>query len=423
MADLEISSLAAHRTIDEALVVEALLSQGWPIETRTGGRAAAEIQARAALDRFVGLGLPFAAVDGRRFDLAEVSNFVEWAGLNAGDLTWEAHCVASARRLVWEAHGGGPGLAPPPSALGAQAYRFTLRRTFNLADCAVGERVRLRLPLPIEDERLTGLEVAFLPPDGADIQPDIAPARLDAQVSVPQTGKLMLGICATFTAHPHVPAAPASALDPTEADLYLRPSEGLIKVSERVRALADRLAIGAADALAMVRRFWAFMMDDLACGVIHHHALSQAEPLDTVLEQGWYDCQAGSALMVALCRAKGVPARVVSGYMLYEAAPSFHTWLEVWLDDRGWTPFDLLSWDLSAGGRDADWRDYFFGRLDHRAAVQRPPRLFNGAGSVRLPPAWHVLTTPTASGSKIAFLDAGTAALVYSDEVEVERLG
>jgi hypothetical protein len=423
MADPPISSPSAHRTIDEALVIESLLSQGWPIELRAGGRAAAEIQARAALDRFVGLGLPFAAGDSRRFDPAEVSNFVEWAGLNAGDQTWEAHCVASARRLVWEAHGGGRGLAPSPAALGARAYRFTLRRTFNLADRAVGERVRLRLPLPIEDDRLTGLKVEVLQPDGVDIQADMAPARLDAQVLAPEIGRLTLGVRASFTVRPHVPAAAAPALDPAEADLYLRQSEGLIKVSERVQALADRLAGGASDRLSLVRRFWAFMMDELACGVIHHHALSPAKPLDTVLEQGWYDCQAGSSLMAALCRARGVPARVVSGYMLYEAAPGFHTWLEVWLDDRGWTPFDLLSWDLSAGGRDAEWRDYFFGQLDHRAAVQRPPRLFNGAGAVRLPPAWHILTTPMAGGSKIAFLAADTGALVYSDEVEVERLG
>jgi hypothetical protein len=423
MAELKISSLAAHRTVDEATVVEILLNQGWPFEVRTAGRAVAETQAKAALDRFVDLGLPFAEADGRRFDPAEVSNFVEWAGLAAGDRTWRAHCVESGRQLVWEAHGGGRGLAPLPEALTDQAYRFTLRRTFNLADRAIGERVRLRLPLPIEDGGLTDLRLEFLPPDGTDLRPDIAPARLDIQLPAPEDGLLTLGVRATFTARPHRPGAGVPPLDPAEADLYLRRNEGLIKVGERVQALADRLTGGETDPLAMVRRFWDFLMDDLACGAIHHHALSPTAPLDTVLDQGWYDCQAGSALMAALCRAKGVPARLVSGYMLYATAPGFHTWFEVWLEDRGWTPFDLLSWDLSAGGRDAGWRDYFFGQLDHRVAVQRPPRLFNGAGAVRLPPAWHILTTPSARGSEIAFLSADTGALVYSDTVEVERLG
>jgi hypothetical protein len=55
-------------------------------------------------------------------------------------------------------------------------------------------------------------------------------------------------------------------------------------------------------------------------------------------------------------------------------------------------------------------------------AVQRPPRLFNGAGSVRLPRAWHLLYALEESGTTIAFHALDTGALVFGDHIEVERL-
>jgi hypothetical protein len=81
-----------------------------------------------------------------------------------------------------------------------------------------------------------------------------------------------------------------------------------------------------------------------------------------------------------------------------------------------------MCWDLSAGGKDEGWRDYFFGQLDHRMVVQRPPRLFNGAGSVRLPSAWHLLIAVEGSGTTIAFHALDTGALVFRDHIKVERL-
>jgi len=105
---------------------------------------------------------------------------------------------------------------------------------------------------------------------------------------------------------------------------------------------------------------------------IHYDQLDPVCPADWALKQGWYDCQLGSALLVALCRARQIPARMVSGYVLQVTAPTYHTWLEAWIDGRGWVPFDLASWDLSVCDRDERWRHYYFGCLDHRMAVQRP---------------------------------------------------
>lgn len=66
-------------------------------------------------------------------------------------------------------------------------------------------------------------------------------------------------------------------------------------------------------------------------------------------EQGAYyavqqregDCSEYSALFVAMCRAKGIPARVVTGYavVVSDTLPK-HAWAEVYLRNYGWVPFD-----------------------------------------------------------------------------------
>jgi hypothetical protein len=54
------------------------------------------------------------------------------------------------------------------------------------------------------------------------------------------------------------------------------------------------------------------------------------------------DCSEYSDLFVALCRAEGIPARVVVGYTVQvdENDLPKHAWAEVYLEDYGWVPFD-----------------------------------------------------------------------------------
>jgi transglutaminase-like putative cysteine protease len=63
-------------------------------------------------------------------------------------------------------------------------------------------------------------------------------------------------------------------------------------------------------------------------------------------------CQDHAHLMLACCRARGVPARYVSGYIepgevLSEGSPlggehgASHAWVDVWLDGKGWISIDV----------------------------------------------------------------------------------
>ena len=57
------------------------------------------------------------------------------------------------------------------------------------------------------------------------------------------------------------------------------------------------------------------------------------------------ECTEFSRLFVALCRAKGIPARVNEGYSLVKVMPGDtirHEWAEAYTKAYGWVPFDAL---------------------------------------------------------------------------------
>jgi len=72
-------------------------------------------------------------------------------------------------------------------------------------------------------------------------------------------------------------------------------------------------------------------------------------------KSGTGQCCEYADLFVALCRAKGIPARCVIGMAIGEFARTpFHSWAEVFIDGLGWVPFDP-TWGDSGG---------FFDRLE-----------------------------------------------------------
>ena len=193
-------------------------------------------------------------------------------------------------------------------------------------------------------------------------------------------------------------------------------------MTPRIAALADRLA-GTESASSAVSAFWNYLMDTLRIGAIRYDEVSADTAVDGLLDGNWCDCQLGSALFISLCRARGLPARMLGGHFLYRLAPTKHYWAEVWLDGQGWLPFDCLSWDLSAGGQDATWRNWFAGRIDHRMATECFPRSFLGPMSVRLPPAWQMLQTASGAGIEVAFSDVATGSPVFGDCVWARQYG
>jgi transglutaminase-like putative cysteine protease len=81
-------------------------------------------------------------------------------------------------------------------------------------------------------------------------------------------------------------------------------------------------------------------------------------------------CQDFAHLMIAICRAKGIPARYVSGYHFigdlqsghadYEQAS--HAWVEAYIPNKGWVGYDptnngMVNWRYVKIGHGRDYRD------------------------------------------------------------------
>lgn len=65
------------------------------------------------------------------------------------------------------------------------------------------------------------------------------------------------------------------------------------------------------------------------------------------LQSGKGDCTEYADLFVAICRAKNIPARVATGYTVGFSSTSLkHNWVEVYLQEYGWVPFDPSTGDI-----------------------------------------------------------------------------
>ncbi|GLS20952.1 hypothetical protein GCM10007874_39690 [Labrys miyagiensis] len=390
-----------YRNTSERLILDMLLLGGWAYEL---SNKEAIRETREALDRWISLGLGFKEKSGHRhFDPVEVINSMKIAGLAGHDTFWKTRYVLTGRRLV------------ETLALEGELQTFELRyqRRFHIP--STGGKLRLRMPLPLDEEHLRTLSISPFIKGAGNVDLDIKPGRLEARTTASGAGTITIGAGLRLDARGRF-GKKADRLDEKQADVYLRPREGLIVVSDRIDALAQTLVGQKRDTLEIAKAYWNYILDTQRCGSIHYDQVDVQAPCDWVLETGWCDCQLASALFIALCRARGIPARLVGGHLLYRLAPTNHYWAEFWLDDCGWMPVDFLSWDLSLGGRDIVWRDRFFTRVDQRMVTQVMPLAFTGAIGLPVPADFIIVQTACDRGIEIA-LSRADGTLVYTDEL------
>ena len=394
-----------YRTIGETRIMEMLLQMGWCYERSSDE---AKTSSGAALEAWIRAGLGFRqSPNGERlFDPVEVDHFLRSSGVGRPESFYAQRCVRTQRQLVTE-------FAEKSSS----RFAIALTRTFNLRGVPAGRSVRLRIPLPLAESCVENLEVTV---DGTpDLRAVVQPGRVEAKVVAAGAREMRVGVKLRLTTASHAFGAKRHVAYRETAD-YLHAREMFIVVTERVRELAKSLAASAVKPVDAVRRYWEFLNAELMCGAIHYDQIDVAAPCDWVLDRGWFDCQLGASLLIALCRARGIPARLIGGYLLYGCNPAPHYWAEVWIAQYGWMPVDPIGWDLSSGGCDVQWRDRFFGALDARLTTQRMPAEFTGAPGVPVPSAWNMLVTGTAGGAQIDIL-AIDGSLVYSDCLCVRR--
>lgn len=430
MDELGVDDGGRYCVLDEEAIIEALVRDGWVFEMRAGNEASARHQAAQTLERWLAQGLPCRRQGSQRyFDFCQVVNFSYWTSVVHGDPTFEERMVRTARQLVAEGGPSTPTGRDVGQDVGPVRVVVRYRREFNLRDQKPGSVLRLRVPLPYPDHTQNDLSVALTEPASAGASVRTVPGLLEARYTVPDHPDTVavaveITFCArreSYDVEPGRVQAPACGC--ADYELYTRRSEGLIQVTASVVQLAQALAGSTTNAWEALTSFWAYFFQHLRGGRIHHEELDSRDPLGSLIRRGWFDCYAGAALLAALCRARGIAARIVSGLVLYPAVPFDHYWTEVWMPPYGWIPLDLFSWQL-AGGRleEVKWSCCFRGRLDLRMKTECFPHAVIGIPGVRVPPSWYLVPRLTAQGAQTSCFALPTRQLLYRDTVEVKRL-
>ena len=145
---------------------------------------------------------------------------------------------------------------------------------------------------------------------------------------------------------PTSPAEPGKQDPPTEEDSS--PNNLVQSDDARVVALAKDVAPDVTEPWPLAVALERFVHEGVSKKNFSQAFATAAE----VAERREGDCTEHAVLLAALCRARGLPARVAFGLVYYppQGGFAYHMWNEVWINDR-WVPLDAT---LGRGGIGAD---------------------------------------------------------------------
>jgi transglutaminase-like putative cysteine protease len=162
-------------------------------------------------------------------------------------------------------------------------------------------------------------------------------------------------------------AAELTAEDRRAFAAELRLDEKHMEVTPEIRKIADQLAGHERNPVLQARMFYDFVI-----AKSDHYSKFGSMPQGkcwgsaTECLAGTGDCCTDQhALFIALCRARGIPCRLIYGSRLNpknegkDHDPGYRCWPKFYAPGLGWVPLDVSSGD-TAGDRAAEW----FGGLD-----------------------------------------------------------
>lgn len=132
------------------------------------------------------------------------------------------------------------------------------------------------------------------------------------------------------------------------------------------------------------------------------------------LKQGQGDCTEYSELMVALCRAKNIPARIQKGLIIKkEGKIGYHNWVEVFFTEYGWVSFDP-TWADSP--KQSTTFDSMLNRYIHLSNKRFIKHTFCSCNSKEYSFTYKLKDTWTNTKTKELLLYKRMIKLYYSDE-------
>jgi transglutaminase-like putative cysteine protease len=163
-------------------------------------------------------------------------------------------------------------------------------------------------------------------------------------------------------------AAPMTAEYSRAFATELRLDEKYMEVSPEIRLVANDLAGKETNPVLQARKFFQFVIDKS-----DHYSKFGSSPKGLCLGSA-KECMLGTgdcctdqhALFIALCRARGIPCRLMYGSRLKpenegkDHDPGYRCWPNFFAPGLGWVPLDISSADTVPAERAAEW----FGGLD-----------------------------------------------------------
>lgn len=122
-----------------------------------------------------------------------------------------------------------------------------------------------------------------------------------------------------------------------------------------ISALADTIGKGTTSADAYILAVYEHCVSQLSYGEPIRGLYTSREALD----RGVVDCGGFCTLALALLRVRGIPARLVSGFLGSARHDPMHVWIEILLPDGTWLPADPSADHLSRVGRDRTKSGHF----------------------------------------------------------------
>ncbi len=121
---------------------------------------------------------------------------------------------------------------------------------------------------------------------------------------------------------------------------YLKNDEYIQSNDNAIISIAGQFNAG--HRIELVKQIFDFVLSNMEYKLLDKKRLGALYGLNNKIG----NCTVYSDLFVALCRAKGIPSRTVTGYSAVLGTDNGgHGWSEVYFDDLGWVPFDLSESD------------------------------------------------------------------------------
>ena len=217
----------------------------------------------------------------------------------------------------------------------SQYKKYKYKYTYNIEIKGYVKRMEMEIPIPVnenEKQYLSNVKVSVKPSrlysDGVNtiaqyIFQDIESQKMDI---------VLEGEANVRTYNIKTAKALNKNISP-EKDLsrYLKP-EFLIESNDPyIMNIARRIKGDSQEEI--LQNIYEYIQKNMQYKLIGNVSAKQA------LQQGYGKCSEYAAIMIALCRAKKIPARMLLGNIAREKFPQ-HNWVEVYYDKYGWVVYD-----------------------------------------------------------------------------------